>query len=566
MALIHTLTQVIQEAVSSAGIEAEVAPVQATKDPSHGDYQWNGAFRLAKAARKPPRAVAEEVNGALASHPAIASSEVAGPGFINLFVADAFLGESLVRQLESERLGASERQGCVVIDYSSPNVAKRMHVGHLRSTVIGAALDRMHRFAGHRVIADNHIGDWGTQFGKLIVAWDSWVDEAAFEADPIGELERIYVKFSQEASDELQDRARAETAKLQAGDERNRALWERFIEASMKEFDGLYERLGISFDVTYGESHYDAELQPLVEQLLADGVAEHSKGAVVIPFTKADGKGLGDQPMLIRKADGAALYGTTDLATVRLRMREWEPVEVIYVTDTRQQHHFRQLFAACKKLGWVSEGVLQHIWFGLLSLPEGAMSSRQGNVIRLKDLLDEATRRARAVVDEKSAHLPDEERAAIAEAVGCGAVRYADLSQNPQSNVTFEWDKMISLEGNTAPFLMYSLARCRSIQNKGGLARELQTFTPVHPLERELTTMLLRFPEAFEVALGAYRPNMLCDYLFGLAKTLNRFYAEVRVLGSEGDELRCRATLIEATSRTLETGLGLLGIEALERM
>ena len=566
MALVQTLTQVIQDAVTAAGIDATVDPVQATRDASHGDYQWNGAFRLAKVARKAPRQIAEQVNAALADHAAIRSAEVAGPGFINLFVDDSSLGGALVEQLGSERLGAAEKSGCVVIDYSSPNVAKRMHVGHLRSTVIGAALDRMHRFAGHEVVADNHIGDWGTQFGKLIVAWHAWVDEDAFADDAIGELERIYVKFSQDATDEMQAQAREETARLQAGDADNRALWERFIEVSMKEFDALYERLGISFDVTYGESHYDAALQPLVEELLASGVAEVSRGAVVIPFTKADGKGLGDQPMLIRKADGAALYGTTDLATVQLRQREWSPVQVIYVTDTRQQHHFRQLFAACKKLGWVSDDLLQHVWFGLLSLPEGAMSSRRGNVIRLKDVLDEAAKRARAVVDAKSGHLPEEERAAIAEAVGCGAVRYADLSQNPQSNVTFQWDRMLSLEGNTAPFLMYSLARCRSIQNKGDLARELVPFTPVHPLERELTTTLLRFPDAFEAALGAYRPNMLCDYLFTLSKTLNRFYAEVRVLDSEGDDRITRTTLIEATARTLETGLGLLGIEALERM
>ncbi|HJN72541.1 MAG TPA: arginine--tRNA ligase [Myxococcota bacterium] len=566
MALVQTLTQLIQDAVTAAGIDASIDHVQATKASAHGDYQWNGAFRLAKVARKAPRQIAEQVNALLADHPAIRGTEVAGPGFINLTLSDEFLGAALVEQLLSPRMGVSERSGCVVIDYSSPNVAKRMHVGHLRSTVIGAALDRLHRFAGHEVVADNHIGDWGTQFGKLIVAWHEWVDEVAFDADPIGELERIYVRFSQDATDEMQARAREETAKLQAGDAGNRALWTRFIGASMKEFDVLYDRLGISFDVTYGESHYDAELQPLVEELLESGVAEHSRGAVVIPFDKADGKGLGDKPMLIRKADGAALYGTTDLATVRLRMREWEPVEIIYVTDTRQQHHFRQLFAACKKLGWVDDGVLQHVWFGLLSLPEGAMSSREGNVIRLKDVLDEAARRAREVVDAKSSQLSEEERAAISEAIGCGAVRYADLSQNPQSNVTFEWDRMLSLDGNTAPFLMYSLARCRSIQNKGGLDRSLHPFSPRHPLERELTTTLLRFPAAIESALSAYRPNMLCDYLFGLSKTLNRFYATLRVLDSEGDDRVTRTTLIEATSRTLETGLDLLGIEPLERM
>ncbi|MCP4807334.1 MAG: arginine--tRNA ligase [Proteobacteria bacterium] len=567
MALSDTLTALVQEAVDAAGWgEVRIDPVQPTRNPEHGEYQSNCAFRLSKVARMKPRDAAQKLAESMSEHPALERVEIAGPGFLNLHVAASALGAGLAEQCADEHLGVGQREGCVVIDYSSPNVAKRMHVGHLRSTVIGAALDRMHRFAGFEVVADNHIGDWGTQFGKLIVAWDAWLDEAGFEADPIGELERIYVKFAQDADDAMNAQARVETARLQAGDERNLGLWKRFIDVSMKEFEGLYDRMDIRFDVTYGESHYNDALQPLVDDILAKGVAEESKGAIVVPFTKKDGKGLGDTPLLIRKADGAALYGTTDLATVRFRLDEWAPVKMLYVTDTRQQLHFRQFFAASKKLGWVSDGMLEHVWFGLLSLPEGAMSSRKGNVIRLKDLLDEAVSRARAVVDHSSSHLPEEERAAIAEAVGIGAVRYADLSQNPQSNVTFEWDRMLAMDGNTAPFLMYSLARCRSIQRKGELSGEVAAFTPVEPLERELTKMLLKFPEVFDTALSSYRPNMLCDYLFQVAKALNRFYAEHRVLDAEGDTRVCRTSLVEATARTLEQGLGLLGIRALERM
>ncbi len=563
--MIDTLTSLVQQAADAAGLQATIPALVPSKNAEHGDYQSNCAFRLAKVARKSPRAVGELLAAHMPEHPALEKVEVAGPGFVNLHLNSAWLGQRCGEGCQG-RFGVSQRSGTVVIDYSSPNVAKRMHVGHLRSTVIGAALDRMHRFAGFRVIADNHIGDWGTQFGKLIVAWHEWVEPAAFEEDPIGELERLYVRFSQEATAEMEAQARVETAKLQAGDAENRALWQRFIAASMTEFRVLYERMGIRFDVTYGESHYDEMLQPLVDELVEKGQAELSEGAVVIRFDERDGKGLADSPMLIRKADGAALYGTSDLATVRFRQQTWSPERMIYVTDTRQQHHFKQLFVACNKLGFARPEQMAHVWFGLLSLPTGAMSSRQGNVIRLKDLLDDAVKRARAVVDENSGHLPEDERAAIAEAVGVGAVRYADLSQNPQTNVVFDWDKMLSLEGNTAPFMLYSLARCRSIQRKGGLERTLTAFDPEAPLERALTLRLLRFPEAFEQAIVSYRPNVLCDYLFRLARDFNKFYMEHRVLDAEGNDRRTRLNLVEATARVLETGLGLLGIQPLERM
>lgn len=458
--------------------------------------------------------------------------------------------------------------GVVVIDYSSPNVAKRMHVAHLRSTVIGNALDRMLRFAGNRVIADNHIGDWGTQFGKLIVAWRKWVDLDAFDKDPIGELQRIYVHFAREAelNPELEDQARTETAALQAGNEENHALWQKFIQVSIVEFNSLYERLGVDFDVTLGESFYNPSLGTIVDDLLESGVAERSDGAVIIPFTPEDGKALKDTPMLVQKSDGAALYATTDLATVRHRLSEWSPTQIIYVTDTRQQLHFKQLFAACKKIGWADTEFV-HVWFGLLSLPGGAMSTRKGNVINLKDLLDEAARRARQVVDAKAPELPESERAAIAEAVGVGSVRYADLSQNPQSNVVFDWDKMLALDGNTAPYLMYTYARCRSIQRKGDVGDPtVDGSAPVESHERDLALALLRFPEAVSLAINNSRPNMLCDYLYSLASVFNRFYYEMPVLKAAEEVKNRRLSLVEATARVMGQGLDLLGVKTLERM
>ena len=568
---VEVLTEIVREGFERAGYTDLPAPVEqvvASKRAGTGDYQSNACFRLGKALKSNPRAVADAVVANLPAHPALDRAEVAGPGFVNLYLSDAWLGEELARVCADEHFGIAQSEGTVVIDYSSPNVAKRMHVAHLRSTVIGNALDRLYRAAGHRVIADNHIGDWGTQFGKLMVAWRRWLDEAAFEADPIGELQRIYVLFATEAESNpgLEDEAREETAKLQAGDEANIELWKRFINVSMVEFNSLYERLGVHFDVTLGESFYNDQLGPLVDDLLERGVAVRSEGAAIIPFEAADGKGLDDTPMLVQKRDGAALYATTDLATVRYRLDEWAPTSIVYVTDTRQQLHFRQLFAACNKIGWGGTEFV-HVWFGLLSLPGGAMSTRKGNVINLKDLLDEAARRARAVVDAKAPHLSEEERAEIAEAVGVGAVRYADLSQNPQSNVVFDWDKMLSLEGNTAPYLMYTYARCRSIQRKGGVENpEVTPFAVDGEHERNLAIALLRFPEAISLAISNSRPNMLCDYLYSLASTFNRFYYEVPVLKASDEERERRLSLIEATARTMGRGLDLLGVRPLERM
>ena len=549
--------------------------VQATADATLGDYQSNLAFRLTKALRQPPAACAQALADALPAHPALRSVEVAGKGFLNLRLHDAWLVRALIERVDGTTVSLpAPGQGLrVIVDYGSPNVAKRMHVGHLRSTNIGDALVRMWRALGYEVLGDNHIGDWGTQFGKLIVAWERWRDEGAFAADPIGELERIYVLASQRTKEdhaeydpELADLARQATARLQAGDAELTALWRRFVDASLVEFDRVYARMGVEFDLTLGESFFQPMLGPIVEELMDRGIAEIDEGAVVVRFTKADGKGLGGSPMLVRKRDGAALYATTDLAAIRYREGEWDPDYIVYVTDMRQQLHFRQVFAGARKAG-LSDAALEHVWFGMLSLPEGAMATSKGNVIRLQRLLDEAVERARAVVDDKSPDLPEAERAAIAEAVGVSAVRYADLSQNPQSNVTFDWDRMLALEGNTAPFLMYSYARCRSIQRKaGGEQPELEALALGEPAERELCMALLRYPEALITALAARRPNMLCDYLFGLAGSFNRFYYQVPVLRAEPAQRASRLALVEASARVLGHGLGLVGVATLERM
>ena len=566
------LNDLVQSASERAGFDNSLVGIelaQPTQNPKFGDYQSNHAFRLGRAMKTNPRAVAEKIQAEIVEHAAIASTSVAGPGFINFTLSDQFVGDQLRRQVDDPN-GAIEQSGegrTVVIDYSSPNVAKRMHVGHMRSTIIGNTLDRMHRAAGWKVVADNHIGDWGTQFGKLIVAWDEWLDQAAFDADPIGELERLYVKFGNEADESMNDRARAETAKLQAGDERNNALWKKFIDASMVEFDRVYDRLGVAFDEVLGESFYNPVLPDVVASLKRSSIAEDSEGAVVVRWDENGPKGLANTVLVVQKQDGAFLYGTTDLATLQHRKSTWDPERVVYVTDTRQQLHFRQVFDAWNRWSPDHGMELVHTWFGMLVLPEGAMSTRKGNVIRLMDLVEEAVRRAKEVVDTKSPDLSEQERQEVAEAVGTAAIRYSDLSQNPQSNVTFTWDKMLSLEGNTAPYLMYSYARCRSIQRKGEVTPSLDACGVAGQFERALALQLLRLGEVVASATSVYRPNLLCDYLFETANVFNRFYREERVLGAETEtDRQRRLALVEATARVLERGFSMLGVKPLARM
>lgn len=537
---------------------AEVDALIPTGNPAHGDYQWNFAFRTARALKQNPRALAERL-APLLRHPGIRKVEVAGPGFINLYLDDAWLAATVVTQVNTPTVGiAQEGAGrTAIIDYSSPNVAKRMHIGHMRSTHIGHALDRMHRAAGWRVIADNHIGDWGTPFGKLLVAWRRWRDEERLAEDAIGELERLYVLFGERAKEDpsLMDAARAETAKLQQGEPENTALWKRFLGISMEEFAAVYARMGVVFDETLGESAYRDRTEPVVDRLLAEGVAEQSEGAVVVRFDT--------DVVVLRKKDGAVTYAATDLACIEYRQERWAPDRIVYVTDDRQQLHFRQLFNVARRRGISAE--LVHAYFGMLVLPEGAMSTRLGNVIRLVDLLDEGVRRARCVVDEKSPALSDAERADIADAVGVGAIRYADLSQHPQTNVTFDWDRMLAMEGNTAPFLLYSHARCASLLARAGEAPDLGQLRVEHTLERDLLLALARYPESVAAALRSYRPNLLAEALYDIATRFNRFYHELSVL--QGGAARAsRLALVEASRRVLRHGLETLGLRVLDRM
>ncbi|MEL6348333.1 MAG: arginine--tRNA ligase [Myxococcota bacterium] len=572
------LTGLVRRAIAAAGLgngDDPIDPVVASNKPQFGDYQSNHAFRVGKANGLNPRAAGQKIHDHLPEHPAIAKTAVAGPGFINFFIDDDWLCGHIIEMVGDEHLNLPQSGAgkTLVIDYSSPNIAKRMHIGHMRSTIIGNTMLRLHQAAGWNTVADNHIGDWGTPIGKIIVAWKGWRDEDNLAADPIGELERLYVSFGQKAEndDTLIEQAREETARLQAGDPENRALWQRFLEISGIERDDIYNRIGATFDVTLGESFYNDMLAGVVEDLLKHDVATISDGAVIVQFPEdAQPKMLRETTVVIRKADGAALYATTDLATLEYRMKEYAPDRILYLTGREQQLHFQQFFAAWNQLR-AARGVedtaspeLIHLWFGMLKVDGAIPSTRRGGTIRLAELLDKAVEEARKVVEDASPELSGEEKDHVASVVGVNTIRYFDLSQNPQSTVNFEWARALSLQGNTAPYMMYAVARIRSIQRKAGVEAALSNLAITNPKERALLIQLLKLPDAITAALETQRPNLLCEYLYEVAGMLNSFYAVSRVLGS--DEQASRLAFIEAVARVLEYGLDLLGIRTLERM
>lgn len=556
-------------------------------DPAHGDFQANGALAFAKREKQNPRALAQQVVDALdADTKAAFDITLAGPGFINFRLKpDTLLGwlahYDSEEHLHSGAATEHDRQTWVV-DYSSPNTAKQMHVGHLRSAVIGEAICRLLAFTGARVIRDNHLGDWGTQFGKLIYGYKRWADPAALAADPIEELERLY-KLGNNATDpekspepekaarELEI-ARAELVKLQNGDPENVALWQKFSEVSLAAFQQIYDRLGIRFDHNLGESFYNDKVDRIYRELTETGLAQESEGALVV--FHPEHPRFKTQPFLIRKADGASNYASTDLATAAYRAEHFQADGIVVVTDFRQADHFEQLYLTVRK--WFAAKnyrvpELHHVTFGAVTGEDGkALKTRSGDVIKLKALLDEAEDRAYALVTEKSPELPEAERRDIARAVGVGAVQYADLSQNRSSNYVFSWDKMLALDGNTAPYLLYAVARVRSIFRKANLDPAQPPVAgasaPETPQELALARKLVQFADAVQLATNQLRPHFLCLYLFELAGAYSAFYAADKVIVDDPAVRARRLLLCHRTLIVLETGLHLLGLRTLERM
>ncbi|MGN0890346.1 MAG: arginine--tRNA ligase [Candidatus Spyradenecus sp.] len=541
-----------------------------SKDSRFGDWQCNDAMGIAKRAGKNPREVAQAVVQALPLPEILEKAEVAGPGFINLTLSRKAVAAGVEALAADPKLGVAQRGAGekVVIDYSSPNVAKPMHIGHIRSTVIGNAIDRILRALGYEVIADNHLGDWGTQFGILIMGYRAFLTDEERANLTVELLEKVYVQSYGRTKDDPAwlDRCREELVKLQAGDAENRAVWERFIEISLKEFGRIYARLGVKFDLYRGESYYQPTLGPTVEALRAQGLATQSEGAWIV-----DLKDEGLEVAIVQKRDGGFNYTTTDIATVKSRVEEFNPARIIYVTDERQQLHFKQFFHICGKLGLCGKTLLQHVWFGLMRLPEGTFSTRQGNVIKLETLLDEAAARARKIVDESHPDWPEAERAALAEAIGIGAIKYADLSHDPTTMIVFTWDKALALEGNSGPYLQYANARLNSLLEKYratvGQEPDTQPLALGTEAEKALALHLLQFPNAVQRAGDLCKPSVLADYLYQLSQLYSSFYQSSPVLKAESESVRdSRIRLCSAVSKVLRGGLTLLGIPTPERI
>ncbi len=562
------LTDIFQKHVENLFPNKELKPVEITiaTNENFGDYQCNFAMVNSKIIGDNPRKIAEKIKNNFPYGEVVEKLEVAGPGFINIFLTDKYISNSIKNIGESYDFSFLNRKGKIIVDFSCPNIAKRMHIGHLRSTIIGESICRIYRYLGYDVVGDNHLGDWGTQFGKLIVGYRNWLNKEAYEKNPIEELERVYVKFSEEVEKDpsLEDLARAELKKVQDGEEENIKLWKEFITESMKEYNKLYKRLDVHFDTYYGESFYNDMMADVVKELVDKKIAVDDEGAKVVFFDEKDNL----FPCIIQKKDGAYLYSTSDIATVKFRKNTYDVNRMIYLTDARQQDHFKQVFKITDMLGWNIEKY--HIWFGIIRFADGILSTRKGNVIKLEELLDEAHNRAYDVVNEKNPNLSEEEKQNIAEVVGVSSVKYADLSQNKQSDILFEWDKMLSFEGNTAPYLLYTYARIQSILRKVAeqnidLNEDIEIKTE-NKFEKSLATYLLAFPISVLKAAETFKPNLIADYLYELSKKLNSFYNNCPILNQDTDTLKSRALLIKKTGEILKDGLKLLGIPVLNKM
>ncbi|MBJ7256924.1 MAG: arginine--tRNA ligase [Akkermansiaceae bacterium] len=580
MTLIQELESRLGKALTTTLGEPTAATVTAAADLRFGDYQSNAAMVLAKQQKANPRALAQQIIDAL-DLSGLATADIAGPGFINFRILPAAYASRAAALIRDERLGvpATGAGKTVVVDFSAPNVAKPMHVGHIRSTIIGDSLARIARFLGFKVIADNHIGDWGTQFGMIIYGWNHFLDEAALAADPIAELVRVYRKVnSLKEQPGVLDACKAELVKLQAGDDENLAIWRKCIEVSKCGLQKIYDRLGVKFDYWYGESHYNDRLAGLVDEFLEKGIARESNGAVCVfsndskpleqdPFKVHKEEGWTDNPALIRKADGGFLYATTDLATIQFRIDEWQADHVWYVVGVPQQLHFRQLFDAAAR--WGKTGDFQHIEFGsILGDDRKLMKTRSGDNVGLIEVLEEAVERAAKAIAEKNPDLKGEEAAQIAEVVGIGAVKFAELSQNRLTDYVFSWDRMLALQGDTAPYLQYSHVRIRSIFRKLDGPFDA-TSVEIHlnePAEIHLVRLLVRFGEVLPTILEDFRPNLLANYVLELARAFHSFFEACPVLKADEPTRSSRLALCELTSRTLKQGLHLLGIDVPERM
>ncbi|HEX8490600.1 MAG TPA: arginine--tRNA ligase [Chthoniobacterales bacterium] len=561
------LTQKMGGALTAAGLP-EAGSVTPATDARFGDYQSNAALILAKQLGENPRAIAQRILDSYDLWDLCEPPTIAGAGFINFTIHPEAVAAKTAELLRAERLGVAKAAPPkrIVIDFGSPNVAKPMHVGHIRSTVLGDALARIASFLGHEVIRDNHIGDWGTQFGMVIYGWKHLLDRAALERDPIAELVRIYKETNAQATTDpmVRDAVKEELVKLQAGDLENFAIWKETVDLSLKEFERAYQLLDIRYDIQRGESFYNDRLPAVVERLLKAGIAEVSEGAVCVFFP--DIPELADKPAIVRKSDGGFNYTTTDVATVDYRIQDLKADTVWLVVGAPQILHFKQIIAIARREGYTAD--FRHITFGsILGENRKLMKTRSGENVALSELLDDAVQRARKIIEEKNPDLSESEKIDIAQKVGIGAVKYYDLSQYRMTDYIFSWDRMLSFQGNTAPYLQNAYVRIRSIFRKAG-----EEFVPpeklvlADPEEKNLAMRLCQFAEVVPTVLNDFRPNLLANYLYELANSFHAFYEACPVLKSEEPARSSRLGLCELTGRTLRQGLDLLGIAVPEKM
>jgi len=586
------LAKKLSGALAAAGLP-DAGELTPATDPRFGDYQTNAALVLGKQRGENPRELAEKIIGQLNVGDLCEPPVVAGPGFINFTLRSSAVAEKTARILGDERLGVAETESPrrIVIDFGSPNVAKPMHVGHIRSTVLGDALARIATFLGHEVIRDNHIGDWGTQFGMVIYGWKNLLDQRALQQDPLTEIVRIYKETNALATSDPQVReaCRQELVKLQAGDKENIDIWNECVAFSMQDFEHVYELLDIHYDIQCGESFYNDRLPGVVQRLLKSGIAEISEGAVVVFFR--DIPELVDRPCIIRKRDGGFNYATTDMATIDYRLDDLKADSVWYVVGAPQTLHFKQIFEIARRQGYRAD--LRHITFGsILGEDRKLMKTRSGENVPLRELLKEACKRARKIIDEKNPDLTEAEKVDVAQKIGIAAVKYADLSQYRMTDYVFSWEKMLSLQGNTAPYLQNAYVRIRSIFRKAGESRvpasvcaaETETGHPpsqsygearrpvatkltlTNSAEINLAKRLCQFAEIVPHVLNDFRPNILANYLFEVANSFHTFYEACPVLKSEEPARSSRLALCDLTGQVLYRGLDLLGIKVPEKM
>ena len=561
------LAKKLSEALAKAGLPNAGELTPAT-DPRFGDYQTNAALVLGKQRGENPRDLAEKILAQLDVGDLCEPPVVAGAGFINFTLRADAVERKAGEVLRDERLGVAQAKSTrrIVIDFGSPNVAKPMHVGHIRSTVLGDTLARIAQFLGHEVIRDNHIGDWGTQFGMVIYGWKNLLDRQALQRNPLAEIVRIYKETNERAATnpQVREACRQELVKLQAGDKENIDIWNECVAFSMQDFDHAYKLLDVHYDLQCGESFYNDRLPGVIERLLKSGVAEISEGAVCVFFR--DNPELADKPCIIRKRDGGFNYATTDLATVDYRINDLKADAIWYVVGAPQILHFRQIFEIARREGYTAD--LRHITFGsILGEDRKLMKTRSGENVALRDLLEEACRRARNIIEEKNPDLGEDDRIAIAEKIGIGAVKYFDLSQYRMTDYVFSWEKMLSLQGNTAPYLQNAYVRIRSIFRKAGKsAPKIDRLALDDPAEINLAKRLCQFAEIVPQVLNNFRPNILANYLFELANSFHTFYEACPVLKSKEPARSSRLALCDLSGRVLERGLDLLGIKVPEKM